>query len=172
VIDVRLYRKKPNVVAAVEVPTDRSDPEYPRRCVEVAEWCGGVSDMMNADGADNRIRISTLEGDMLARPGDYIIRGIAGEFYPHKADFFFDSYAPMDDNYRNYSSDPQLFTLERDVDVSHVSGTGTVADGVLWPTGMVAICWRGECSSVSVWQSLDDAMKIHGHNGNTRAVFA
>ena len=32
--------------------------------------------------------IKTLEGEMLASKGDYIIRGIKGEFYPCKPDIF------------------------------------------------------------------------------------
>ena len=32
--------------------------------------------------------IRTLEGDMTARPGDYIITGIKGERYPCKPDIF------------------------------------------------------------------------------------
>lgn len=32
--------------------------------------------------------IETLEGDMKARPGDYIIKGLAGEFYPCKSEIF------------------------------------------------------------------------------------
>jgi hypothetical protein len=63
------------------------------------------------------------------------------------------------------------FVLERTEDVSGVSGVGTVADGVVWPNGLVTICWRGEYSSVVVWQNLDDAMTIHGHDGATKAVF-
>lgn len=38
------------------------------------------------------ITISTLEGDMKAMPGDYIIKGIKGEFYPIKSDIFLASY--------------------------------------------------------------------------------
>lgn len=66
---------------------------------------------------------------------------------------------------------PRLFTLERDTDVSGVSGTGTVADGVLWPNGLVSICWRGERASVAVWGALEDATAIHGHDGATRFIF-
>jgi hypothetical protein len=63
------------------------------------------------------------------------------------------------------------FVLERTEDVSGVSGVGTVADGVVWPNDMVTICWRGDTTSIAVWQHLDDAMKIHGHDGATKAVF-
>lgn len=36
--------------------------------------------------------IHTLEGDMTARRGDYIIKGVNGEFYPCKADIFKKTY--------------------------------------------------------------------------------
>jgi len=35
-----------------------------------------------------RIVISTLEGVMIAKPGDWIIRGVAGEIYPCKPEIF------------------------------------------------------------------------------------
>jgi hypothetical protein len=39
--------------------------------------------------------IMTLEGDMAAQKGDYIIKGIKGEFYPCKPDIFEASYDPV-----------------------------------------------------------------------------
>lgn len=39
------------------------------------------------DGAESFV-IHTLEGDMTARPGDWIITGIEGETYPCKPDIF------------------------------------------------------------------------------------
>lgn len=36
--------------------------------------------------------IKTLEGDMVAEPGDFIIKGIRGEFYPCKPDIFWQTY--------------------------------------------------------------------------------
>lgn len=39
-------------------------------------------------------KIMTLEGDMVASPGDFIIKGIAGEFYPCKPDIFAETYEP------------------------------------------------------------------------------
>ena len=41
---------------------------------------------------DQRLTISTLEGDMQADYGDWIIKGIAGEFYPCKPDIFEQTY--------------------------------------------------------------------------------
>lgn len=68
-------------------------------------------------------------------------------------------------------TETRRFVLRRDEDVSGISGTGTVADGVLWPTGQVTLCWRGPHSSIAVWQNLDTAMEIHGHGGKTQPVF-
>lgn len=65
----------------------------------------------------------------------------------------------------------QTFTLERDTDVSGVSGTGTVADGVVFPDGVAVIRWRGDRQSTVVWPSIEDVEAIHGHNGATRIVW-
>lgn len=40
----------------------------------------------------NGIEIPTLEGTIKASPGDYIIRGICGEYYPCKPDIFMKTY--------------------------------------------------------------------------------
>jgi hypothetical protein len=40
--------------------------------------------------------IPTLEGDMYAQPGDWIIKGIKGEFYPCKPDIFAATYEPVE----------------------------------------------------------------------------
>lgn len=65
----------------------------------------------------------------------------------------------------------QTFTLLRTEDVSGVSGTGTVADGVEFDDGTVVIRWRGENRSTVVWDTLDDAIAVHGHDGRTQVVF-
>ena len=44
----------------------------------------------------NCLVIPTLEGDMLARPGDWIIKGVQGEFYPCKDDIFQQTYEQVD----------------------------------------------------------------------------
>jgi hypothetical protein len=40
--------------------------------------------------------IKTLEGEHIASPGDWIIRGVAGEFYPCKPDIFAATYDKVD----------------------------------------------------------------------------
>ena len=44
----------------------------------------------------SRLRISTLEGTMEAQPGDWIIKGVKGEFYPCKPDIFEQTYEAME----------------------------------------------------------------------------
>ncbi|MFI0162292.1 hypothetical protein ACH4OH_28165 [Streptomyces albidoflavus] len=63
------------------------------------------------------------------------------------------------------------FHLERDTDITGASGTGRVADGILWPDGTATLRWRGPCASTVHWDSLADAEAIHGHGGHTRIVW-
>jgi len=68
-------------------------------------------------------------------------------------------------------SEPRLFHLQRDVDVTGASGTGRVADGVRWPDGTANVHWRGPRSSNVFWRSLADLVEVHGHGGATRVVW-
>ncbi|MBB1153510.1 hypothetical protein [Amycolatopsis dendrobii] len=63
------------------------------------------------------------------------------------------------------------FVLERTDDVTGITGTGIVADGVVWPGGKVTIVWRGPHSSIVIWPDLETALAVHGHDGATKAVF-
>lgn len=63
------------------------------------------------------------------------------------------------------------FQLQRDVDVSGVSGTGVVALGVAFPDGTCVVRWLGERQSTVVWPSVEDVEVIHGHGGATRIVW-
>lgn len=81
---IKAYRKKPVVIEAVEVLiTNLSD---------AARWCDGkrMEEAKASDHADvaRWIVIPTLEGNMKAQMGDYIIKGVQGEFYPCKPDIF------------------------------------------------------------------------------------
>jgi hypothetical protein len=63
------------------------------------------------------------------------------------------------------------FYLNRKVDVSGISGTGVVADGVEFPDGTVVIRWLGDTPSTVIWPSMSSVEKIHGHNGSTEIVW-
>jgi hypothetical protein len=64
--------------------------------------------------------------------------------------------------------DGREFELVRDEDVSGVSGTGVVADGIELSNGVVVLAWHGEHSSTVVWPSIQDAIAVHGHDGRTK----
>ncbi len=60
------------------------------------------------------------------------------------------------------------FVLRRDQDVSGVSGTGVVAEGVEFWDGKVAVRWRSLMASTALYDSMEDVVCIHGHEGKTR----
>ena len=53
--------------------------------------------VVEAYRTDKEVVIHTLEGDLTAQPGDYIITGIAGERYPCRADIFEATYEEVED---------------------------------------------------------------------------
>lgn len=63
------------------------------------------------------------------------------------------------------------FYLNRLEDATGISGTGRVAEGVIFATGMCAMAWLTNVSSVALYKSIDDVEKIHGHGGKTMIVF-
>lgn len=65
----------------------------------------------------------------------------------------------------------RLFELHRDHDVSGVSGTGIVAEGVEFSDGTCVVRWRSGVGSTGVWHSIKDVETIHGHDGATRVVW-
>jgi len=74
------YRKKPIVVDVFQWLMD-----------DVPEWITSAI-RANKINFDLRMIISTPEGEMLASPGDYIIKGVKGELYPCKPDIFEQTY--------------------------------------------------------------------------------
>jgi hypothetical protein len=66
---------------------------------------------------------------------------------------------------------PRRFYLHRTRDITGASGTGRVADGVLWPDGSATVRWRGEDASVAHWDRMESAEHRHGHNGATMLVW-
>ncbi|MGM9544685.1 MAG: hypothetical protein ACI3T9_06840 [Romboutsia timonensis] len=60
--------------------------------------------IIEAYQTDKEVIIHTLEGDMKASVGDYIITGVNGEQYPCKPDIFEKTYEPVDDSESIYSS--------------------------------------------------------------------
>lgn len=61
----------------------------------------------------------------------------------------------------------RLFQLVRHVDVTGVSGTGIVAEGVEFGDGSVAVRWAGEFPTTTVWDAIESVIAVHGHSGST-----
>ncbi|GAA1616758.1 hypothetical protein GCM10009789_83470 [Kribbella sancticallisti] len=59
------------------------------------------------------------------------------------------------------------FKLHRYVDVSDVSGTGDVAEGVQYSDGSVAVRWISNTPCTAVWDSIEALLAVHGHGGKT-----
>lgn len=76
------YVKKPVIIEAKELEYSTKSQE------EIIEWSNGLI----KKGLDGGLRIPTLEGVMVANTGDFIIKGIKGEFYPCKSDIFNETY--------------------------------------------------------------------------------
>ena len=79
------YRKKPVVIEARQ--WDGSVESY-RSITEASEYKGMVCNMLYDGQKVASFGIITLEGAHIVRPGDFIIKGIKGEFYPCKPDIF------------------------------------------------------------------------------------
>ena len=77
----RAYRKKPVVIEAVQWTGENH-----------AEMCEFIDPEVFEIIPRVGLVIHTLEGDHHASPGDYIIKGVNGEFYPCKPDIFAKTY--------------------------------------------------------------------------------
>lgn len=77
------YRNKPVVIEAVRFTDETKDMVF--------NFITCTCSPRNRNG-EPVIIIQTLEGDMTAEIGDWIIKGVHGEFYPIKADIFEETY--------------------------------------------------------------------------------
>jgi len=102
------FRKKPVEIEAMQVPVDAT----PAQAIAVYQWVESyigsvqpagdgpgytpVAAGVTIDPADGLMAIRTLEGDMKVSLGDWVIRGVQGEFYPCKPDIFAATYEAVD----------------------------------------------------------------------------
>lgn len=94
------YRKKPVVIEAIQFNDTASNLE------EIERFVGSQLKYEIFDSAwevgkgrphIRRMQIKTLEGDMHVSVGDYIIKGVKGEFYPCKPDIFEQTYEALEE---------------------------------------------------------------------------
>lgn len=84
------FRKKPIVIEAIQF--------YDGESVDKMQdaWGAGFQRAMSAHQEQDFLIITTLEGDHKANLGDWIIKGIKGEFYPCKPDIFEATYEAVE----------------------------------------------------------------------------
>lgn len=84
------FKKKPIEIEAIQWSGDEFN-EFPEWLREA--WSKNIMiDEGSIMRIGNTIHINTLEGTMVAQPGDWIIKGINGELYPCKPDIFEKTY--------------------------------------------------------------------------------
>lgn len=86
-LNINTYRKKPVEIEAIQFNGWNFE--------EIQDWMWGISKEIYPSCFKETMVIKTLEGDMVASVGDYIIKGVKGEFYPCKPDIFEQTYAKV-----------------------------------------------------------------------------
>lgn len=81
---IKLYRKKPVIIEALLYTGGNA--------LEASQFVGAPYRATERD----EVYINTLEGEMHVSVGDYIIKGVKGEFYPCKPDIFAATYEPVE----------------------------------------------------------------------------
>jgi hypothetical protein len=61
----------------------------------------------------------------------------------------------------------KTFKVYRIEDVSGVSGTGIIAEGVQFHDGQCVVSWFGQHHTLEISPSVETFMAIHGHSGKT-----
>lgn len=103
--------------------------------------------------------------DRLARIADGTATDADRMTYPD------DSYIERDHGYVLRFMGVRRFTLVRDIDESGVSGTGEVAEGVVFDDDRAGMTWLTDSRSIAFYPSIQVLERIHGHGGKTRVVF-
>ena len=85
------FRKRPVNIEAVQYSEYSAE-----KLTEIQKFMGGKTVLIQHDKNENpKIVIETLEGDMYASLGDWIIKGVQGEFYPCKPEIFKETYEKL-----------------------------------------------------------------------------
>ena len=79
---MKQYKKKPVVIEAIQWTGDNAE--------EIIAY--GNNSITRSVFDEESLWIGTLEGVMVASKGDFIIKGVRGEFYPCKPDIFWQTY--------------------------------------------------------------------------------
>lgn len=84
---IQRFVKRPVIIEAMQVTDTHS-------AREACEWINRNGGSAGEWVTSPNVYIETLEGTMTAREGDWVIKGVKGEFYPCKPDIFEATYEP------------------------------------------------------------------------------
>jgi len=90
---MKQYIKKPIPISALQWTGDNLE--------EIKSFCTDSNGNVKCFTSGEHLWIQTMEGQLMAKVGDFIIRGIAGEFYPCEQDIFrksYDEFNPIKNN--------------------------------------------------------------------------
>lgn len=65
----------------------------------------------------------------------------------------------------------KTFKLLRHEDITGISGTGVVAEGVEFSKGHVVVAWLSDKPSIVIHENIENVLAIHGHGGKTELIW-
>ena len=84
---VNKYVKRPVIIEAIEFDGSEESEK------EIRDWSEGN---VGKSALTDELFVRTLEGFLKIQKGDFVIKGIKGEFYPCKPDIFYATYDKVD----------------------------------------------------------------------------
>lgn len=144
IIGVAKYKKKPVVIEAIQYTQNNIE--------EVFKFCLNKVKRTGNHITTGDIVISTLEGEMTAKIGAWIIKGIQGEFYPCKPDIFEKTY----DTINMITADGKETKLYQKTEPDEVNNDKLTASEALF--GFVA--WLTTRKEKTILSSSDDAAPL------------
>jgi len=146
---MNMYVKKPIPVQAIKWTGENID--------EIVSFCP-VCYKKGSD--DDTLLVSTLEGVMTANLGDYIIKGIKGEFYPCKQDIFEESYVNAEDSaeFHEFAHKQMPKSLHN---TTSNGARQNVKDIVFWGDGDTFKLISKASSEAEGWMKSTKAMEIY-----------
>lgn len=164
------YRKKPVVIEAFRYDGDlkNENGEY-----NIPQWAVEAHDKGTLFFDGPILKVKTLEGDMVAEVGDYIIKGIKDELYPCKSDIFEATYEEVAESQK--TEDQSAKKMKQPVEPTKESKE-TTETGLLKGLSLVSIADGVEQTSVASHQTLSsiekttNGIKISFESTKTRDV--
>jgi hypothetical protein len=152
------FRKKPVVIEAIQWPGDKFEASPPEWLVKAMCVEPGTPGFLMRIG--DKLVIETLEGQMWALPGDWIIRGVKGEIYPCKDDIFSMTYEDATPSPASTAGGRQSIRDDVDcqallVDVMVAAKTGQSVDAVAAKVSAL-------CDHIDTWAGRSAANMVVG----------